>query len=426
MKTRVLAAACVLVLTGAGAAAADPGPESPTVEPGTAAGSSEEITPGHYRFDLPDDSTKRYLQVSRKAAESIVLSAYSVPSAAEDSIHLALVLPDGETECGTDTDSKSAESAGHPLLAGVALDAGKSGRTEASGVDESCTSAKNLMLQVSRRDSTDTDTGSKKKPLPVELTYSKEPEAKGGSDRPSTKSDIAAKPIPIKNDGTVKPGSTPHTAAPLENDTGTRVSVKPGTTAFYKVRVGWNQRLHAAAQAPEPGSGYEPQASVDVALGILSPQGIPAAAGGENTASFTTGLDADPQRMFAFTAPVRHANRNASLSAGTGSEGDSVQWTTQPGWYVVALRAEPDIGASVPKNAKSVPALLTVKTTGKPTTGPAYAVDGQKVAAPQAGHMSGPGDSSGVLSMVVKVGVTLIVLVAAGAALMWVWRGARR
>lgn len=425
MKTRVLAAACVLVLTGAGAAAADPGPESPTVEPGTAAGSSEEITPGHYRFDLPDDSTERYLQLSRKAAESIVLSAYTVPSAAEDSIHLALVLPDGETECGTDTDSKSAESAGHPLHAAVALDPDKSARTEAASVGEGCTSAKKVMLQISRRNSTETG-GSKKKALPVELTYSKEPAAQGGGDRPSTKSDVAAKPIPIKNDSTVKPGSTPHTAAPLENDTGTRVSVKPGTTAYYKVRVGWNQRLHAAAQAPEPGSGYKPQASVDVALGILSPQGIPAAAGDENTASFSTGLDADPQRMFAFTAPVRHANRDASPSASTGSDGEAVQWTTQPGWYVVALRAEPDIGASVPKNAKPVPALLTVKTTGKATTGPTYTVDGQSVAAPQAGHMSGPGDSSGVLSMVVKVGVTLIILVAAGAALMWMWRGSRR
>lgn len=421
MKIRALAAACALTLVGLSAASAEPGPESPEVKPHTAAGSSEKIEPGQYRFSLPADAKDRYLRVSRKTGENLVLTGHAVSGPeVGDALEFDLMLPDGETSC--DSDEVTASDPGDALWPEVVLEAKASKRVDYPPTDEACGKAKDVLLRISRGSGGDADAS---KPLDVELTYSREPKAEGDLEPAVKESELKSEPLPVKDDETIKPGTTPHTAAVLPSDTGTKVDVTPGTTAFYKVYVGWGQRLDVAAQVPANGTGYKPTVDLGVDLGILSPQGMGVGLGDESSTYVSSTSDPDPEQLSTFTAPVRFANRDAKIE---DTSLENAVWTTQPGWYVVSLRVAPSSTSdSLPDNPKPMPALVTVRTQGEPASGPSFTSGDQQLAAPPAGQISGEGEGSGsVLGLVVKVGVTVLVLAGLGAAFLWFRRGATR
>lgn len=428
MKFRALAVAGVLALGAPATAAADPGPEPPQITPKTAAGSSPKLDPGKYRFTLPTDDSTRYVQVSRKAAEQLTVAGFAVPKAEADSIKLSLTLPDGDTDCDTDLESVDSSDVRTPLLPQVqSPGSGRGDDTTAS--DEKCETATDFLVKIERTDEYGSeDDDSDETPLPVELTVTREPKATGDKGSPAKGKDLEPSPLPVKDDEDVKPGRTPATAAPLDSDTGTKVSVTPGTGAYYKVRVGWNQRLDAAAQVPANGSGYKPQTDLRFTLNILGPHGVLARAGGENTGSVYEDMDADPQQLTASTPPVRWANRqldddSSGSSASSSVDTDSAAWASQAGWYVVYLRVSPDSDADQPEDPKPVPALLTVKTSGTAGAGPTFTSGEHQLAAPAAGHLSGPGQaSSSMLGTALKIGLSVVVVVLAVGAVLWARR----
>ncbi|WP_018155263.1 hypothetical protein [Demetria terragena] len=419
MKIRALAAACALTLVSVSAASAGPGPEAPEVKPQTAAGSGEKIEPGQYRFSVPADTDARYLRLSRALGESVVLTGYAISGPkVGDALTFDLMLPDGETSC--DSDSATASNPGDGLSPAVVLEGKESERVDYPPTNASCGTAEDLLLQISRG-SDDETTASE--PLKVELTYSREPKAEGDLGPAVKESDLKARPLPVKDDKDVAAGTTPHTAAPLSGDTGTKVEVVPGARAFYKVHVGWGQRLDVAAQVPANGTGYQPPVDLNVDLDIVSPQGVSVGLGEKTTAYVSSTSESDPKQLSAFTAPVRWANRDAAI---TDTALENAVWTTQPGWYVVSLRVAPSSVADgkLPENPKPMPTLLTVRTEGQATAGPSFTSDGQQVGAPPVGQISGEGQNSGsVLGLVLKVGVTLIVLAGLGVVVVWFRRG---
>lgn len=425
MKLPALAVAGVLALGSPAAAVADPGPQPPEITPKSAAGSSPKLDPGHYRFTLPADDSSRYVQVSRKPGEHLSVAGFAVPEAATsegDSLDFDLMLPDGETSCDSDMDSVQSYDVGEPMLPLVQTPDSGHNEDSATG-DEECAKATDFVVKIERDDETD---GDDHKPLPVELTVTREPKVSGNKDKPAAGKELEPSPVPVKDDENIKPGSTPATAAPLSGDTGTKVSITPGSGAYYKVRLDWNQRLDVSAQIPASGSGYTPPVDLGLTLNVLGPHGAVARAGGDNTASlYDTGSD-DPQRLSAHTAPVRWANReldSSDTSSSTGSvDADAASWASQPGWYVVYLRASSNIGSKLPKDPKPIPALLTVKASGEAAAGPNFTSGEHQLAAPAAGHLSGPGESSSVLGTALKIGLSVLVVIVAVAAVIWARR----
>jgi Ca-activated chloride channel family protein len=188
-----------------------------------------------------------------------------------------------------------------------------------------------------------------------------------------------------------------------------------GETRFYRVRLGWGQRLAYRIGIPsQPGLGLQ-AGSLNATL--ASPLRKEAQQSTGSDSGILVGGGNDQELSGSTAAPVRYANR------------DSIRYQAEPyaidGDYYLILDLSYPIGSEVPF---SLPLTITVATEGG-GAGPTYASDPATysatpttaaVAAPPARAEPASGRAGWVLAVAVVAGV------AAVAALAWRRRRAQR
>jgi len=196
--------------------------------------------------------------------------------------------------------------------------------------------------------------------LPLELAFRLEPAVTDpGSPAvaelaPQLPAPAAAKPVEI--DG----GTSFNDAPRLEPGTYTE-TVGSGETRYYRVRLGWGQRLTYRVGIPgQPGLGIQAGALYAT---IASPLRQPAEPSSGSDSSILVGRD-DHELSGSTPARVRYANRDAA--------GSRVQPYSVDGDFYLVLDLSYPIGIEMPF---SVPLTITVATDGATEPGPTYAAN---------------------------------------------------
>lgn len=385
------------------ASAADT-PAPPSISPTTTAGDGPQAAPGQYSMTLPGDETERFLRVSRTKDEAVTLSTFSPNSAGEDddsTLTVELRLEDG-TSC--DSDSASASAYGEPWMSThLALDPLAPGVSTPS---PECLSATEFFVVFSRR--------SAEAPLPVQVQLKVRPKATGDLGAAASGADVAVVSVPARSGAEVRGGDSPATATVLTPDTGTRLTLTPGKPTFYRVHVGWSQRLAASAQMPPNGVSFTPKATLSGAVQILSPSGEPADAQSSST-YLSTSPSSSNSPAVAATAPTRLGNLK--------SDQDKVRAAHSSGWYVIAVYVTTNSSDEDEDAQDQVPVNLTTRLVGQPSAGPTFvASSGQNLAAPAPGSISGQGHSDSGLSTTIKVSGSVLIVLLAMAGVGWALR----
>lgn len=395
----------------------------------TATGSAPELTPGLYHDSLPLDTAHHYAKVTRQAGESLTVTVSGAPtekgspyvSTAEHALTVALVLPDG-TSCAQDQQSISAKSSLKLLSATAALDAAKSKRDSYQSKD--CMAATSFLVDITR--TAPTDGGA----LPVELLMTREPKTSGSTGSPAPVADLSAiQALPKEATASIDPGHGFSDAPTVTTGNTTNVALTLGDTIYYKVRVGWGQRLAASVELPRNGSNFAMQVDTASAISIYSPQRVLLDPNSSSKVSESTTMfakDGATKTIGSYTAPIAWANRDLDYSASGDVGSDAAQWATAAGWYYVAVRTAPYDSATSRTDLAAIPARLTVIVTGTAGQGPTYVdAGGQAISQPAPGEVSAGGQESSSFPWVAVGGSAVVVLLAAGAVL-WALRQRRR
>ncbi|YAL82575.1 hypothetical protein ACMYYO_11665 [Dermacoccaceae bacterium W4C1] len=406
MLNRTLAAAgtaCLLAVSAAPTALAT-GPDPEKVSPTTAAGDGPDLKPGIYRADLPGDETERFLKVTRAAGEAVSVNLFLPSAGLEDSetLRVELQTADG-TSCGSD--SGSASSYGDPWVSVTAqFDPSGTGSSQ-----QDCASATEFQVAITRSDAEKTAT--------AEVTVQRRPQVSGNAGAAAA-TDVAAVSVPARSGSQVTGGSTPGTATPLTAGQGHRIALDTRTgTQFFRVHLGWGQRLATSLQAPPNGDSYRPPEDLRVGLGLLGPTRESASAVGTGTVTVYADSTFTPSPASAATAPVRLNNATSTSSGVAGAD--------RAGWYVIAIGVNSSSDEDLPQT--TVPALLTTQVVGEAQSGPTFTANGQTLGAPAPGNLSGAGarTDGGGLSTWVKLGGSVLIVALAAAALAWALRSRR-
>lgn len=381
-----------------------------------ASGKGTPLDPGLYSTTLPVDETSRYIEVGRGEGERLEIGvlgaatwkggAWSVQDGSQG-LAVELTTLDGEITCESDSDSVSGSNTPGMLETNVAIDPDKTLRTQNSSTGEACRKATSYRLEVKRSQQGDDAT-----PLPVQIAVIRTPRVTGEVKKPtSTIADMST--MPLSTSGSVEPGAGFASATALTPG-GYDLSAKPGRRMFFRVHLGWGQRMSFGWQLPKNGSAYKPKQDLTFDLKVFNPALTPVTMSGSGSASgylFSSSSDVEPEEAGVFTAPIDYAN--ADLEASGDS---SVQWQATPGWYYVAL----DIAPNGPPTrtfdgGDPIASVLSVRVAGKPSSGPSM-----NVAQPDPGTLSTPGSSG---SNPVLWGGALVLGVAATAGVGYVlWR----
>jgi Ca-activated chloride channel homolog len=196
--------------------------------------------------------------------------------------------------------------------------------------------------------------------LPLELAFRLEPAVTDPGPpavdelAPQLPAPAAGKPVEI--DG----GTSFNDAPRLEPGTYTE-TVGSGETRYYRVRLGWGQRLTYRVGIPgQPGLGIQAGA---LYAAIASPLRQPAEQSSGSDSSVLVGRD-DHELSGSTPASVRYANRDAARS-------QAVPYSVDGDYYLVLDLSYP-VGSKVPF---SVPVTITVATEGAAEPGPTYAAN---------------------------------------------------
>lgn len=224
------------------------------------------------------------------------------------------------------------------------------------GEVDPCADQGQVVLEVRRGDA-DTDTPNATEPLDFELQIVEEPqvahaEALPPPDETSIVNDQGVAPVsPTKP---VTGGVGFADAATLEPGTTSRDSIRPGEVHFYRIRVGWGQRLSTSVRL-QPDSALQDEIDEDEGLQTTLRSYNPVRAEIE---------DSDPQsyvpdepRAFHSKLPeVRYRNR----------ESDNNWAMSMGGYYYLSLELARDDGDF------AVPVEISVSVTGTASGRPEY------------------------------------------------------
>lgn len=382
-----------------------------------ASGQGTPLAPGLFSSTLPVDETPRYIEVQRGQGERLEVSvlgsatwkdnAWSVTSGSQG-LSLRLETADGATSCSTSSDSLSSSSPPGMVATSVSVDEARTERSSASSMPDACLKATSYRLQVQRTQSGDVAT-----PMPVQIAVQRTPRVSGRVTVPS--SDIPdMTTAPLSASGSVTPGNGFATATTLTPG-GHDLEAVVGRRMFFRVHVGWGQRMSVGWQAPKNGSPFKPSQDLQLSMSVYNPALVPATLTGNGSDSaylFTSSTSGDAKEVGAFTAPIDYGNADIKPSGDS-----SVQWQTNPGWYYVALDITPSsttTGTSVDTSQK-LASVLSVRVTGTPTAGPSMAVR-----EPEPGAISGLGKTS--TNPVLWGGALLLGLAAVGGLGYVLWR----
>lgn len=442
----LIAALAILMLCGvtvahvpAANAAVDPAPltiNGEEVRLSTGLGSAKNVRPGLYKATLATDETPRYMAVSRTPGETVTVSvtgAVREPgtgyfATAEHSLKIDLVVPPrtsggSNISCGSHAGSSDSRlTDGDPLGNITAAEIAEGAPTKrVSTVDETCAKATVLYVEITR--AAPPTAGA----MPVEILINREPRTSGTPDQPSSEGDLTSVPVLAKDDAVkVTPGHGYSDAATLPPDGTTQLELAMGEMYYYKVRVGWGQRLSINVEVPRAASRIAPKVDTNITATIRNPQRLVVRS---DSASKMKDIDPAPDHLEMSTAPVRWSNRNLDPTTTGSISTQSAQVTTVPGWYYIGIAADPYDKTDTTTNVPPFPAQLTVQVTGTETAGPAYVnAANQAIQEPAKGAMSIGGDKdSGSSSSFpwVKLGVSALAVLLAAAAVAWALRSRR-
>ncbi|GAB3578320.1 hypothetical protein GCM10027579_01750 [Calidifontibacter terrae] len=381
------------------------------------------LGPGLYRLDLPNDGSPRTITVERSAFPNLVadvLSAEtegsSLTATGDHSLEIALVGPD-DTECDTDTDTLSADDAIDHLTTQVGYDAGKDGRFNSwSG----CQEASSLTLKITHTATRAAGT------TPAELLLSSEPQATSGAGVAATTAELGVlKPAKGATQDAVTGGRGFTQATTLTGGT-YPTELTAGGWTYFRVRVGWGQRVAAELRVPADGSNFAPPAGVSVKIGLFSPQRVditPGYSADTTTTSTMYSNESSQDTLNVFSAPVRVANRAPATSISGPIDRDALRFTTAAGWYYLGIQTEPSdtTPGTALKSLPKIPADLAIHVSGTEQQGPTY----ENSTEPLIGKMSvGNGVDQSSIPWV-RLSLSVIAILLAAVAVLWALRQRR-
>ncbi|MFD3452094.1 hypothetical protein ACFWVC_07920 [Streptomyces sp. NPDC058691] len=317
------------------------------------------LTPGQYTDAIGPDETRWYA-VTLDAAATADLAVTAVPRtgvkvAYGDGIELRLGAPGPySAACGTDS-VHFGQDEGAMVLSGAVS------RVPSADGHGTCDKAGRYLLSVHRTSAA----GSDRARWPVELRYGTEvPLAAGTTPAPAATRFGEAAGVVAGTPRDVEGGTGFNDALRLGEGVW-RDALLPGQTRFYKVRVGWGQRLvYVAEFANEPvrdananGDADRPTAPSFVATAAYGPdrQPVEDASG----SSQRRGYSGHPVSVGLGTVPVTWSNRWVATGAAPGAR--------TSGDYYVAV----SLGPGAARNA-AVGVVLRMDVTGTELAGPQY------------------------------------------------------
>ncbi|MFD8071703.1 VWA domain-containing protein [Streptomyces sp. NPDC059718] len=325
------------------------------VDGGTSATGAPGLSPGQYVDDIGPGETRWYA-MTLDAASTADLAVTAVPrpgvrAAYGDGVELRLAGTGRyPLTCGSDT-AHFGQDEGAMVIGGAVS------RIPGDDRDGACDRAGRYVLSVHRTSAA----GSDRARWPLELRY--------GSERPFP---AGATPAPAATRYGDPPAAL--TGAPRDVEGGTgfndargvgrgiwRDTLLPGQTRFYKVRVGWGQRLtYTADFANEPLLEGGSTASSFVATAAYGPGRQPL--GDASGASQRRGYYGRPLSVGLGTVPVTWTNRWVVSGGARGAR--------TAGEHYVAVSLGPG-AAGLARNA-AVGVVLRVDVTGTQLAGPEY------------------------------------------------------
>ncbi|MFJ5213088.1 hypothetical protein ACIP98_00045 [Streptomyces sp. NPDC088354] len=331
-------------------------PQGRRVSGGGSAKSAAILTPGQYTDTLGPGETRWYA-VDLDAATTADLAVTAVPRtgvevAHGDGIELRLGAPGRYSPaCGTDF-AHFGQNEGAMVLSGAVS------RVPSADGHGGCDTSGRYALSVHRT----SDAGSDRERWPVELRYGTEAPLAAGTTPAPAATRFGEPPPPMA--GTprdVEGGSGFNDALRLSRGVW-RDALPPGRTRFYKVRVGWGQRLvYAAEFADVPVRDADgPTAPSFVATAAYGPdrQTVDDASGVSQRRAYT----GRPVSVGLGTVPVTWTNRWVAGSAAPGAR--------TSGDYYVAVSLGP--GAARIARGAVVKVVLRVDVAGTELAGPQY------------------------------------------------------
>ncbi|SPE57833.1 hypothetical protein SNS2_3483 [Streptomyces netropsis] len=335
-------------------------PGANPVKGAATAGDAPLLAEGMYTDSLKPGATK-YYGVELDDASSAYVSAIAVPRegsvpGAQDGIGVSMRTADGR-RCGLGHQRTFAAQGGAYPTGDYAERV-----VEPRGV---CRGAGRYVVTVTRGEATGGSTAA----LPIELAYMSEPAvrkgtegspAAGGKSTPGAAQESAAS-RPAASGGAEQSaeGGTGFNDAAEVRAGSVKGSVEPGGTRFYRVPVGWGQRLRVTADfgAAPSGSAFHAANGVRLALSNTA-RGLVANRNG--------GYQGKPKSLSLETAPVAYANR---LGAGLDAATKAMRFA---GAYYLQVSVHPAVAGKV---SGSVPFTLRIGVEGEPAKGPEYVKD---------------------------------------------------
>lgn len=322
------------------------------------------LAPGRY-LDALDPGERVYYALDLADGVTPYLAATLVPAAEppegrrDDTLTVALYGPDGRT-CGSVSGSTSQSDGGTASTVVASPGAVGSGWTGPfSASSSSCGAAGSYRLSVER----DGDQGSAA--LPLELRVLVEPPPANRSVLPASPSAVPAAlptPVPRAPLTPVTGGSSFATATGLTPGAFTD-SVRPGETVYYRVTVGWGQRLAFTAQVPpaQPGAAASlPTSSLTAFVAGPALRQLTLLDGARTDDGYS-GRDEDGATVTGSTAPVLFRNRDVDQ--------DTLEPLSLAGDHYLVVQ----LGTSQEHGDVAVPLRLAVEVTGEQAGAPQYA-----------------------------------------------------
>ncbi len=375
MRTARLTAVVLLaMLFGAPAALAaqsapsEPRPYQPTgtqVEGTPGLLNGPQLLPGQYQDSIQPGEVKNYsIQVDAGTPYLAVTMARGLTSRSSSGDSLeASMFTSGNDLC-TSSDRASAPYRGIEPLTAVAS-TGPVGRDGDSG---KCSKPGRYYLSVKRTDDPESDPS----PQPLELLYILEP-ALADATEPSREPEVPLGPVsgtlPIQDTR----GSGSFTDAPSLAAGVYRDRIRPGETVFYRVPLGWGQRMQYDVAV---GASQAYRSGLSVKSTVFNPYR------GELT-NESGSLYRDTVTLRSDTPTVDYANREQSSTAAARAR--------LAGYYYIAVHVTPEQDVAV--GATELALTLSVNVLGTPRQGPRYA-DGETVGIPLPANNDGTQPSS--------------------------------
>jgi Ca-activated chloride channel homolog len=196
--------------------------------------------------------------------------------------------------------------------------------------------------------------------LPVEIAFRIEP-AVTSSGPPAVAASSALLPVPVETPARTVAAGLSFNDAPEIGPGTYSDAIVPGETRYWRVRLGWGQRLSYRVTVPsQPGVGIQSAALyTDIASPLRAKLEQPA----DNHRYALIGGTEDQTISGSSAAPVRYENREASSSSISGYSVD--------GDYYLVLDASYPLG----RGPFTMPYRLTVATEGTVEPGPSYVGD---------------------------------------------------